>query len=106
LIFLILYFKLAEPNKVRLDIDFGVPDKPMFMQPLLGPGGWPVLAGKDNTLDFADHLYNIPMKENLSTTWPPHINIAVAAVSYLGGVQLFQIYKRLVKVEHPLYRYV
>jgi hypothetical protein len=55
--------------------------------------------------------YNIPMKENLSTTWPPHINIAAAAVSYLGGVQLLklktsQIYKRSVKVEHPLYQYV
>jgi len=33
------WVKLVEPNKVRLDIDFGVPDKPMFTQPLLGPGG-------------------------------------------------------------------
>jgi len=32
------WIKLAEPNKVRLDIDLGVPDKPMFTQPLLGPG--------------------------------------------------------------------
>jgi len=32
------WVKLVEPNKVRLDIEFGVPDKPMFMQPLLGPG--------------------------------------------------------------------
>jgi len=30
--------KLAEPDKGRLDINFGVPDKVMFMQPLLGPG--------------------------------------------------------------------
>jgi len=32
------WVKLAEPNKVWLDINFGVPDKPMFMQPLLGLG--------------------------------------------------------------------
>jgi len=32
------WVKLAEPNEVRLDIDFGVPDEPMFMQPLLGFG--------------------------------------------------------------------
>jgi len=43
LIFLILYFipgwvKFAEPNKVRLDINFGVLEELMFMQPLLGPG--------------------------------------------------------------------
>jgi len=31
------WVKLAEPNKVWFYIDFGVPDKPMFMQPLLGP---------------------------------------------------------------------
>jgi TRAP-type mannitol/chloroaromatic compound transport system permease small subunit len=31
------WVKLAEPNKVRLDIDFRVPDKLMFTQPLLGP---------------------------------------------------------------------
>jgi len=30
--------KLGEPDKVRLDINLGVPDKVMFMQPLLGPG--------------------------------------------------------------------
>jgi len=32
------WVKLAEPNKVRLDINFGVPDKAVFTQPLLGPG--------------------------------------------------------------------
>jgi len=32
------WVKLAEPNKVRLDINFGVPDKLMFTQPLLGRG--------------------------------------------------------------------
>jgi len=32
------WVKLVEPNKVRLDIDFRVPDKLMFMQPLPGPG--------------------------------------------------------------------
>jgi len=32
------WVKLAEPNKVRLNINLGVPDKPMFTQPLLGPG--------------------------------------------------------------------
>jgi len=39
--FLILYFLYldgSEPYKVRLDIYLGVPDKTMFMQPLLGPG--------------------------------------------------------------------
>jgi len=32
------WVKFVEPNKVLLDIDFGVPDKPMFTQPLPGPG--------------------------------------------------------------------
>jgi len=32
------WVKLAEPDKVRLDIDLGVPDKVMFTQPLSGPG--------------------------------------------------------------------
>jgi len=32
------WVKLAEPDKVRLDITLGVPDKVMLMQPLLGPG--------------------------------------------------------------------
>jgi len=32
------WVKLAEPYKVRLDIDLGVPDKAMLMKPLLGPG--------------------------------------------------------------------
>jgi len=32
------WVKLAEPYKVQLDIDFGVPDKLMFMQPLPGLG--------------------------------------------------------------------
>jgi len=32
------WVKLVEPYKVRLDINFGAPDKPMFTQPLLGPG--------------------------------------------------------------------
>jgi len=50
------WVKLVEPNEVRLDINFGVPDKPMFTQPLLGPGCWPVLPIKDHTLDFPDHL--------------------------------------------------
>jgi len=40
LIFLILYLLYLDGSnyKVRLDIDLGVPDKLMFMQPLLGPG--------------------------------------------------------------------
>jgi len=50
------WVKLAEPYKVRLDINLGVPNKMMFMKPLLGPGGLPVLPSKDHTLDFADHL--------------------------------------------------
>jgi len=32
------WVKLVEPYEVRLDIDFGVPDEPMFTQPLSGPG--------------------------------------------------------------------
>jgi len=32
------WVKLVEPNKVWLDINFGVPDKVVFMQPLSGPG--------------------------------------------------------------------
>jgi len=32
------WVKLAEPYKVQLDINLGVPDKVMFMQPLSGPG--------------------------------------------------------------------
>jgi len=32
------WVKLVEPYKVRFDIDFGVPDKAMLRQPLLGPG--------------------------------------------------------------------
>ena len=32
------WVKLAEPYKVRLDINFGVPDKLVFTQPLSGPG--------------------------------------------------------------------
>jgi len=31
------WVKLVEPYKVRLNIDLAVPDKAMFMQPLLGP---------------------------------------------------------------------
>jgi len=30
--------ELAEPYKVRLDINLGVPDETMFTQPLSGPG--------------------------------------------------------------------
>jgi len=32
------WVKLAEPDKVWLDINFGVPNKVMFTQPLSGPG--------------------------------------------------------------------
>jgi len=32
------WVKLAEPDKFRLNIDLGVPEKPMFTQTLLGPG--------------------------------------------------------------------
>jgi len=32
------WVKLAEPYKVRLDINLGVPGKVMLMKPLLGPG--------------------------------------------------------------------
>jgi len=32
------WVKLAEPYKVRLEINLEVPDEAVFMQPLLGPG--------------------------------------------------------------------